>query len=68
MRFRLPLVLTQDLTKTNSRGLLGPLVGAYFQGELRPVVTALELLQLKVLNLVAVLTVTHFSGYVIATE
>jgi hypothetical protein len=68
MRFKLPLVLTQDLSKTNSSDLLKPLVGAYFQGELTPKVTALELLQLKVLNLVAVLNVTHFSGYVIATE
>lgn len=68
MRFRLPLVLSQDLAKTNSSGLLKPLVGAYFQGELTPQVTALELLQVKVLNLTAVLNVTHFSGYVIATD
>jgi hypothetical protein len=68
MRFRLPLVLTQDLSKTNSSGLLEPPVGAYFQGELTPQVTALELLQVKVLNLIAVLNVTHFSGYVIATD
>jgi hypothetical protein len=68
MKFRLPLVLTQDLTKTNSTGLLDPLVGAYFKGELKPQVTALELLKLKLLNLVAILNVTHFSGYVIATD
>ena len=68
MRFALPLLLTQDLGKTNSSSLLRPLVGAYFQGELDAKVTALELLQVKLLNAVAVLSVTHFSGYVIATD
>jgi hypothetical protein len=68
IRFRLPVVLTQDLTKTNSTGLLKPIVGGYFTGPLGPVVQCLELLKVNVLNLIAVMPVTHFSGYVIATE
>src|SRR5688572_30533049 len=34
IRFRLPVVLTQDLTKTNSTGLLKPIVGGYYTGRL----------------------------------
>lgn len=68
LQFKLPVILTQDLTKTNSTGLLKPLVGGYYTGTLSPVVKCLELLQVKLLNLVAIMSVNHFSGYVIATD
>src|SRR5688500_3260342 len=68
IRFKLPVVLTQDMTKTNSTGLLKPIVGGYYTGPLGPVVECLELLKVNLLNLIAVMPVTHFSGYVIATE
>src|SRR5688572_9173120 len=34
IRFRLPVVLTQDLTKVNTSGLLKPIVGGYYTGRL----------------------------------
>jgi hypothetical protein len=71
--FAKPVTLKQNLSDAEI-GLLANLLnkptGAYFDGELRPVVTALELLPL---NLNALLGYTsfnikHFSGYVIATD
>jgi hypothetical protein len=70
--FRLPVVMIQDLGRTEARGtLLSLLVGAYFEGSLEPTVRALELLPVElrvgVLNQ-AVITLRHFSGYVVATN
>lgn len=69
-RFRLPVVFLQDLTRTEADGgLLGlNLKGVYFEGPLEPVVNALEVIRLDVLNLLAVFSIDHFSGYAIATN
>jgi hypothetical protein len=72
IKFRLPVVMVQDLGRTEARGtVLSLLVGAYFEGYLEPRVNALEILPLElrvgVLNQ-AVLTIKHFSGYVVATN
>jgi hypothetical protein len=71
--FKKSVTMKQDLTKTEL-GLLGRLLNApkaaYFLGELRPQVTALELLGLNINGLFgyATFNVKHFSGYVIATD
>lgn len=51
-------------------GLLSPPFAAYFQGELQARVKALELLNVNVLGLlgIAEFQISHFSGYVIATD
>lgn len=72
INFSVPVVMIQDLSRTAaSETLLSPLVGAYFEGYLEPRVNALEILPLElrvgVLNQ-AVLTIRHFSGYVVATN
>jgi hypothetical protein len=71
--FKKSVTMKQDLTKTEL-GLLGRLLNApkaaYFLGDLRPQVTALELLGLNLNGLFgyASFNVRHFSGYVIATD
>ncbi len=71
IRFTTPLVMTQDLSKTQARtgGLVNALslVGGYFPDSSQPT-TVTELLSLNVslLNQVGVMTIWHFSGYIIA--
>lgn len=78
LEFRRPLVVRQDLSKTEA-SLLDNLLGgglkaAYFQGDLQPRVQALEILDIDLLDfrlsdlLYAQFRIDHFSGYVIATE
>ncbi len=74
LRFRRDVTVVQDLSKTDA-GLLARIVGsnltaAYFDGDLKPTVNALELLPLRLLEGlgVGVFRVAHFSGYVIATD
>ena len=67
------VTVTQDLTKTEVGllgGVLGGLTAAYFEGELAPVVNALELLKVNILGLLGLASfdIEHFSGYVIATN
>lgn len=70
LKFTLPLVMTQNLTKTDaSGGLLGLLnlkVG-YFPDD-KNVTSVTELLgvQLDLLNQTAITTLWHFSGYIVA--
>jgi hypothetical protein len=71
--FRKPLTAAQRTWGTDL-GLLGailsPPFAAYFQGELQPTVEALEILNLNLLGLlgIAQFQISHFSGYVIATD
>lgn len=67
LEFRQPVVVSQDILKTEGLGLLG-LRAAYFEGELAPSVTALEILPLWLLRVLGIFTIDHFSGYVIATN
>lgn len=66
--FRVPLVVLQDLSGTNAGLLQGELVAAYFEGPLAPLVEALELLPLDLFGSLGLFHVTHFSGYVVATN
>jgi hypothetical protein len=73
LRFNRSALVKQDLTKSELgllRRLLTRPTAAYFQGELRPIVTALELLPLNLWGLLGFATfdIDHFSGYVIATD
>lgn len=71
IRFTTPLVMTQDLSKTQAKtgGLINALnlVGGYFPDSSQPT-TVTELLSLNVslLNQIGVMTIWHFSGYIIA--
>lgn len=74
-KFLLPLVVTQDLTKTKTSGLnLSLFKGGYFKSatDIDPktgTAKVSELLNLSVTlaPLIGVFTVTHFSGYLVAT-
>ena len=68
--FRAPLVVHQDLSGTDwaARLLAGGLVAAYFEGELRSTVSALELLPIDLFGSVGTFRIQHFSGYVIGTS
>lgn len=72
LRFARSVTIRQDLSKTEASlltNLLGGLKGAYFLGDLKPHVIALELLDLNLLDLLlAQFRIDHFSGYVIATD
>lgn len=72
LRFSLPVTLTQELQGTEAEvDLVRPLLGAYFDGPLLSSVEALEIVPLQVEGGVggtAILTISHFSGYVIATN
>jgi hypothetical protein len=71
-KFLVPLVVTQDLRNTQAKqgGLVNPLslfVG-YFPDNTNIVsVTELLNINLNLLNQTAVFTVTHFSGYIVAS-
>jgi hypothetical protein len=70
LKFTLPLVMTQNLSKTDaSGGLLGLLdlrVG-YFPDSSKPTsVTELLGVQVNLLNQTAITTLWHFSGYIFA--
>jgi hypothetical protein len=73
LAFARPVTLKQSLSQAEL-GVLGRLLskptGAYFLGELRPTVSALELLPLDLNALLGYTTfeIEHFSGYVIATD
>lgn len=66
--FVLPLLAVQDLSATNASLLGGGLLAAHFDGTLSPVVEALELLPLSLLQALGVFHIAHFSGYVVATN
>ena len=78
LQFRRPITVRQDLSGTEATFLgnllSGGLKGAYFQGDLQPRVSALEILDIDLLDvrlldlLFAQFRTDHFSGYVIATE
>jgi hypothetical protein len=72
LRFALPVTLIQELTGTESEEeLVRPLRGAYFDGELTATVRALEILPAKVeggAGGLAWFDITHFSGYVMASN
>lgn len=72
LRFDRSVTIRQDLSKTEASlltNLLGGLKGAYFMGDLKPRVLALELLDLNLIDrLLAQFRIDHFSGYVIATD
>jgi hypothetical protein len=71
-RFLVPLVVTQDLSKTDAKsgGTINPLslfVG-YFPDDTNILsVTELLKVNLNLLNQTAVFSVTHFSGYIVAS-
>jgi hypothetical protein len=71
--FNKPVTLKPSLSNAEI-GLLANLLnqptGAYFEGELRPIVSVLELLPLNLNALFGYTTfnIKHFSGYVIATD
>jgi hypothetical protein len=69
--FNLPLVMTQDLHNTQAQsGLVNPLslfVGYFPDANNITSVTELLNVGVSLQNLTAVFTVTHFSGYIIAT-
>lgn len=67
LEFNLPILVTQDLSTTLAAGL-GGLSAVYFEGDLESTVTIVEVLPLSVLNLLGIFEVSHFSGYVIATN
>lgn len=74
LQFQAKVGVVQDLTVTEA-GLLeslaeGDLTAAYFEGDLEPIVDALELLELHILGSLGLgaFKVEHFSGYVIATN
>ncbi len=74
-KFLLPLVVTQDMSKTKTQGLnLSLFKGGYFKstGDIDPKtgtakVSELLNLQVTLAPLLGVFTVTHFSGYLVAT-
>jgi hypothetical protein len=70
LKFTLPLVMTQSLTKTDaSGGLLGLLnlrVGYFPDNSNVTSVTELLGVQLDLLNQTAITTLWHFSGYIVA--
>jgi hypothetical protein len=74
-KFLLPLVVTQDLSKTKTAGLnLSLFKGGYFKStsdinQKTGTASVSELLNLSVTvaPLIGVFTVTHFSGYLVAT-
>lgn len=72
IRFALPVALVQDLRGTEAEDeLLSATRGAYFEGALSPVVEALEIVPLELdrgVGGLAILSIDHFSGYVIATN
>jgi hypothetical protein len=67
LEFNRQVTVVQDMLKTEGLGLLGLSV-AYFEGDLEPSVTALESLTLRILGLLGIFRIEHFSGYVIATN
>lgn len=67
LEFRLPVTVAQDMTLTDLLDL-EELTAAYFQGELEPTVTALEVLPLWLVRSLGIFEIDHFSGYVIATN
>jgi hypothetical protein len=70
-RFNLPLVMTQDLHNTQVQsGLVNPLslsLGYFPNSADNTSVTELLTVGVNVLNLTAVSTLWHFSGYIYAT-
>lgn len=72
LKFSLPVTVTQSLLGTEaSSDLVQPTVAGYFQGELTPVVSALEVLPLRLVGGLtgsAIFTISHFSGYIVATN
>ena len=73
LQFAKPVTLTQDLSATRARTILGlgsSLHGAYFRGALTPRIRALEILPLNILGILRAgsFRIDHFSGYVIATD
>ncbi|HUF75028.1 MAG TPA: hypothetical protein VMM35_02060, partial [Longimicrobiales bacterium] len=72
LHFDRSVTVRQDLSETEASTLthlLGGLKGAYFLGDLKPRVIALEILEIRLLDLLqAQFSIDHFSGYVIATD
>ena len=70
--FRAPLLAAQNLLLTDAPAALlqgSHLLAAYVQGdEFSPVMQALELLPLDVAGALGTFSISHFSGYVIATD
>lgn len=66
--FRAPLLVVQDLTGTSATLSGGNLLAAYIQGDVRPSVRPLERLPLDLTEDVGVFEISHFSGYVVATN
>jgi hypothetical protein len=71
-KFLVPLVVTQDLSNTQAKigGLINPLslfVGYFPDSNNILSVTELLNINLNLLNQTAVFTVTHFSGYIVAS-
>lgn len=67
LEFRRPVTAAQDLDLAQLVSL-DRLTAVYFEGELEPTVTALEVLPLWLLRSLGVFQIDHFSGYVIATN
>lgn len=67
LEFRRPVTVSQDMTLTDLL-TVEELTAVYFEGELEPTVTALEVLPLWLLRSLGVFQIDHFSGYVIATN
>jgi len=71
LRFRRDVTVAQDLRGTEADllglGLSLNLQAAYFEGELKSEVTALESIALWLLRILGIFKIDHFSGYVIAT-
>lgn len=68
-KFLLPLVMTQSLVGTQAQGLvnLNLSLGYYPDGTKPTSVTELIGVQVDLLKLTSVSTISHFSGYIIAT-
>lgn len=72
LTFMVPILAVQNLRLTDvSIPEINPdsdLIAAYFEGDLTPQVTALEVIPLDVRGVSGVFPIDHFSGYVVATN
>lgn len=72
LAFTVPILALQNLKLTDVAipdiNPASNLIAAYFEGDLEPNVTALEVLPLDVRGIWGLLEISHFSGYVVATN
>lgn len=72
LTFTVPILALQNLKLTEvAISAINPqsdLIAAYFEGDLEPSVTALEVLPFDVRGVWGLFEISHFSGYVVATN